>query len=437
MAAGKVAKSLAVLCAAALVAGVVWPRLADNVAPGGGDRVAYLRTYLPASVSNMLPAYETAAQKQAAQTTGGKPGPGAGGPPGGRGGPGAGGPGGRPPAAVVVGRASRGPLPFVIETVGTAQPVATVALRTRVDSYIEQVLVPDGAAVKAGDILVKLDDRQILAQIKQAEAQLAKDRTALDQAERDVRRFTELVAKNAGTQLNLENAKTAVASAKALIAGDQAQIDNLKVQLSYLTIRTPISGRVGTFSAKAGNIIRAGDNSTTGALGTVVQMSPIYITFSLAQRLLPEMRTSITDKTGFVEATPQGSSRSVRGRIALLDNTIDPATGTISIRAEFENADEFLWPGQLCNLRIVLRTDPDVVSIPRDATQSGQAGNFVFAVENGAAVVKPVKVLRTQDGRDIIETGLTGNETVVTDGALSLVNGARVQIRNATAKRDS
>ena len=442
MAAGRVGKTLAFLCAAALVAGVVWPKAADHVIPGGADRMASLRSHLPSFIVNMLPAHQTAAQQLAASAPGaqrpGGPGQGGtqGGPPGAGRGPG-GAQGGRPPAAVVVAKATRGPIPYIVETVGVVQPVATVSLRSRVDSYVEQILVPDGASVKAGDVLVKLDDRQIAAQIKQAEAQLARNRVSLDQAERDVRRFTELLAKNAGTQLNLDNARTSVAAAKALIASDQAQLENLKVQLSFLTIRTPISGRVGTFSAKAGNIIRSGDNSATGALGTVVQMSPIYVTFSLAQRMLPELRQSITDASGFVEATPQGATRSVRGKIAILDNSIDPATGTIAIRAEFENADEFLWPGQLCNLRIVLRTDQNVVSIPRDATQSGQNGNFVFVVENGAASVKPVKISRTQDGRDIVETGLNGSETVVTDGALSLVNGARVQIRNEPAKRDS
>ncbi len=449
MAAGKVAKSLALLSVLALAAGVVWPPLADHLMPGGGDRVASLRNFLPATVTTMLPAYRTAAQLQAERMAaaeksgegggspagqrpgGGRP-PGAGGPPGG----GRGGPGG-PVATVLVGRSSLGPLPFVIATVGTVQPIATVSLRTRTDAYVDQILAADGAIVKAGDILVKLDDRQLVAQVKQAEAQLSKDRAALEQAERDVRRFTELVAKNAGTQLSLDNAKTSVASAKALIAGDQAQIDNLKVQLSYLTIKTPISGRVGAFSAKAGNIIRAGDNSTTGALGTVIQMSPIYVSFSLAQHSLPELRASIASKAGYVEAVPQGSSRSAKGRISILDNTIDSATGTIAIRAEFENADEYLWPGQLCNLRIVLRTDENVVSIPRDATQSGQNGNFVFVVENGVVTVKPVTISRTQDGRDVVSSGLNGNEVVVTDGALSLVNGARVQVRNEPGKRDS
>ncbi len=450
MAAGKVAKSLALLGAVALAAGVAWPPLADHIMPGGGDRIASVRNFLPASVTNMLPAYRTAAQEQAerlaaadkpagegggnpaGQRSGGGRPPGAGGPAGG----GRGGPGG-PVSTVLVGKSTLGALPYVIEAVGTVQPIATVSLRTRTDAYVDQILAADGAAVKAGDTLVKLDDRQLVAQIKQAEAQLAKDRAALEQAERDVRRYTELFAKNAGTQLNLDNAKTSVASAKALIAGDQAQIDNLRVQLSYLTIKTPISGRVGAFSAKAGNIIRAGDNSTTGALGTVIQMSPIYVSFSLAQHLLPELRASITSKAGYVEAIPQGSTRATKGRISILDNTIDSATGTIAIRAEFENADEYLWPGQLCNLRVVLRVDENVVSIPRDATQSGQNGNFVFVVDNGVVSVKPVKISRTQDGRDVVSSGLNGNEVVVTDGALSLVNGARVQVRNEPGKRDS
>ena len=427
MAAGKVAKSLVLLSAAALCAGVAWPQLADRVAPGGADRIAVLRGYLPNFVSEKLPAYSSAAQQRAAGETAGAGRPGAGGPRG----------AGGPAAPVMTGKATRGDLPFVIDTVGTAQPISTVTLRTRVDSYVDQILVLDGASVKAGQTLVKLDDRQIIAQIKQAEATLARDRAALEKAERDVRRYTELLAKNAGTQLNLENSKSEVASAKALIASDQANIDNLKVQLSFLTIKTTISGRVGAFTTKPGNIIRAGDNSSTGAIGTVVQMSPIWVTFSLAQRLLPELRKSITNKTGFVEAIPQGSTRAAKGRVAILDNIIDSATGTITIRAEFENADEFLYPGQLCNLRIVVRIDPDVVSIPRDATQSGQSGNFVFAVENGIAVVKPVKILRTQDGRDIVESGLNGNEDVVIDGALALTHGVRVQIRNETARRAS
>lgn len=427
---GNVARGLVFASAAALAAAIVWPKLGDVVYPGGGDRVAGLRDYIPALISSHLPSYKSATQQAAAA----KP-PAAGGPPGrgGRGGP----PGGRPPVSVITGQATRGAVPYVVETVGNVLPVATVSIKTRVDSYITRIVVADGAKVKADDILVQLDSRQMVAQVAQAEASLARNRALLEQAQRDVRRFTELLARNTGTKINLDNARTQVLTAQAQILSDQAQVENLKVQLSYFTIKAPISGRIGTISAKAGNIIRAGDNSATGILGTIVQTSPIYVSFSLPQNLLPELRASIAAGTGLVTVKPQGTERTATGKIALLENTIDSATGTITVRALFENADEFLWAGQLCSVRLVLRTDENVVSVPRDATQSGQNGNFVFVVDKGVAQVKQVTISRTQDGRDIITSGLTGEETVVVDGALSLVNGARVQVRNQPPKRDS
>ncbi|MDB5532654.1 MAG: hypothetical protein JWO28_969, partial [Hyphomicrobiales bacterium] len=252
-----------------------------------------------------------------------------------------------------------------------------------------------------------------------------------------VARYTELLAKNAGTKINLDNAKTAAATAQANMASDRAQIDNLKIQLTWYTIKAPITGRVGSISVKAGNIVRAGDNTATGILATIVQTSPIYVAFSLAQFQLPDLRESIGAAGAEVQATPQGSRKASQGKIAFIDNTIDPTTGTVTVRASFDNVDEALWPGQLCNLRMVLRIDQDVVSIPRDATQSGQTGNFVYVVENGIARIRPVKVGRTQDGRDIILDGLKGDETLVLDGALALSNGARIVIRNEPAKKDS
>lgn len=421
MAFGNVAKSLILAGAAAVSAGILWPQLGEYVYPGGADRFAGLRSHLPASITAIMPAYTPAGQKAAlppanAPATGRPGGPG--------------GPGGRPPVSVSVAQVTRGDMPMVIETVGSVQPMAAVSIKTRVDSYIDKIAVPDGAPVKQGDILVRLDDRQIVAQIKQAEASLARNRALLEQAQRDVRRFAELLAKNTGTKINLDNARTQVATAQALILSDEAQIENLKVQLSYYTIRAPISGRIGTITAKAGNIIRAGDNSATGILGTIVQTTPIYVAFSLPQRMLGEIRAAIASGSGEVVATPQGTDRSAKGKLTLIENQIDAATGTITVRATFENADEFLWAGQLCTVRVVLRTEKNIVSVPREATQSGQTGNFVFVVSKGAVQVKPVTVLRTQDGRDIISSGLEGGETIVVDGALSLVNGSRVLIRS-------
>ena len=419
--------TLAGVGAAALIAAVVWPNAVNSIMPGSGPRIVALRSQLPAGVIAALPAHVEPGVNAA---SGARPAA-----PGGRG-PG-GGPNGRPPSPVITGKATRGPMPYIVNSVGTAQPIATVALKTRVDAQIEEIFAVEGGAVKAGDIIAKLDSRQIEAQIKQAEATLARDTVALEAANRDVGRFTELLAKNAGTKINLDNAKSAVATAQANIASDRAQMDNLKVQLTWYTIKAPIAGRVGLIGVKAGNIVRAGDNTAIGVLATIVQTKPIYVAFSLAQRLLPDLRASIGAAGAEVQATPQGGKKASHGKIAFIDNAIDPATGTVTVRASFDNEDEALWPGQLCNLRIALRIDQDVVSVPREATQAGQTGNFVYVVDNGVARIRPISLGRTQDGRDIILDGLKGDEILVTEGALALSNNARVVVRNEPAKKDS
>ncbi len=341
----------------------------------------------------------------------------------------------RPPVNVRVGKAERGAMPYLTEAVGTVQPIASVAIRSRIDAQIDSILVADGAPVKAGDVLVKLDARQVEAQIKQAQATLAKDRATLEQAERDVIRYNELLSRQTGTQVAFDNAKTAAASARAAIMGDEAQIENLNVQLSWYTIKAPISGRVSTFTQKAGNIIRSGDSTATGTLTTIVQTTPIYVSFSVPQRLLSDLRDAATRSDSEIVATPQGSTKSVTGKIAVIDNAIDPSTGTITVRAVFDNPDEVLWSGQLCSVRMQLRVDSDVVSVPREAVQSGQNGNYVYVVEDGTARVKPIELGRYQEGRQIVLKGITGGETVVVDGALALTNGARVETRGADAKK--
>lgn len=335
----------------------------------------------------------------------------------------------RPPVPVTVDTVQKAPMTVRVDAVGMAQPVASVALKTRVDAQIDTIHVADGAYVKAGDKLVKLDSRQIEAQIKQTEANIAKDTAAVEQAERDVARLTDLFGRGSGTQLNVDNAKTQLAAARAVLAADEALLENQKVQLSWYTLAAPITGRVGTFTAKAGNIVRAGDNTATGIIATIVQTSPIYVAFSIPQTSLPQVREALQNGHGEVRATPQGGQRTATGRISVIDNTIDTATGTIMIRALFENADDILWPGQLCNVRVTLRTEPDTVSIPRSATQSGQNGNFVYVIDNGVAKMRPIKVGRFQDGRDVIVDGLQGGETIVSDGALLLIDGARVEVR--------
>ena len=335
-----------------------------------------------------------------------------------------------PPVSVVVAKASRKELPWRVDAIGTAQPIASVALRTHVDATVDQVLVADGAAVKAGDVLFKLDARQAEAQLKGAQAQLGKDQAQLAQAKRDVARYTDLVARSATPVLNLDNARTAAATSEAAILGDLAAIDNLSVQLGWYTIAAPISGRVGTIAIKAGNIVRTGDNSAAGAFATINQISPIYVSFSITQKLLPAIREAMTNGA-VVIATPQGSKKSAEGKLALFENAVDSGTGTILAHAIFDNDDETLWPGQLCNLQLTLRNEPNTVVAPREAIQISQTGNYVFTIVDGAAHVQPVEVSRTQNGETVVTKGLNGDETLVVDGALLLVEGSRVEIREA------
>jgi multidrug efflux system membrane fusion protein len=436
---GRVGRSLIGLAVFFILVGLIWPGAANSILPGSGSGFAAIRSTF--GLDAILPAYvRPGAATQTADAPQGQQGQrgaqsGQNQNAGGRGGPG--GAQSRPPVPVILDTASRGALPVIVEAVGSAQAFATVQLRSRVDAHVDEIKVADGAVVKEGDVVALLDSRQVEAQIKQAEASLARNTASLEQARRDVARFEELLERSSGTKVNLDNARTQVASAQALIMGDRAQIENLKVQLSFYTIRAPISGRAGLINVKPGNIIRSGDATATGAIATIVQTKPIYVAFSVPQRLLAELREAEKAGGASVEARPQGATRVAKGVVAFIDNTIDTATGTITVRARFDNDDELLWPGQLCNLRIALRVEPDAVSIPRSATQAGQAGNFVYVVENGVARMRPVTIARTFEGRDVVSEGLKGGESIVVEGGLALFNGARIEARPANAKRDS
>jgi multidrug efflux system membrane fusion protein len=282
-------------------------------------------------------------------------------------------------------------------------------------------------------VLFELDSRGIEAQVKQAEANLARSRAQLEQAQRDVKRFELLTASDAGSKVQLDNGRTTVQTVQAQIHADEAALEALKVQLTYYTIRAPISGRVGIAGIKAGNIAKTGDGSVP--LAVINQISPIYVAFNVPQRLLPELREALAKGTSKVQATPQGLTEAVDGKVAVIDNNVDTTSGTITLRGIFENADEILWPGQLCDVRLVIRTEPDAITVPREAVQQSQSGLIVFVVEDGLARVRPVTVDRSLRGLSVVKTGLQGNETVVTDGQLLLTDGAKVETRAAPQQR--
>jgi membrane fusion protein, multidrug efflux system len=326
---------------------------------------------------------------------------------------------------VVVAKAVKASVPVRLEALGTVTTIASVLVKTRIDSEIVAVKFADGARVKQGEVLFVLDSRAIVAQIQQIEGNIARDQAQIEQADRDVRRYTELVAKSATPVVNLDNAKTQAAVYRAALKTDQAALENLRVQLSYCPIRAPISGRISTANAKVGNIARQAD---TVPLATINQISPIYVSFTVAQRNLPDVRAALAAETASLVAIIPGSSAQASGQVTMVENTVDPATGMVTIRATMPNQNEVLWPGTLVNTRLTLRTE-ERVTVPAEALQHGQSGTFVFVVKNGVATVRPVKVERTVDGQSAIESGLKEGDVVVTDGQLRLSNGSKVTVR--------
>jgi multidrug efflux system membrane fusion protein len=326
--------------------------------------------------------------------------------------------------AVAVARAETKRMPFRVESLGTVQPMVSVAVRSRVDSQVEKVHFADGASVKEGDLLYTLDARSIEAQIRQAEATLARDKAQLEKSDRDVERIKGLVDKGAATPVQLADARTNNEVLKATVAQNEATLQNLRVLRTYYEVRAPASGRVGVSAARPGAVVRASD--TAGPLAIVNQMAPIYVAFAVPERFVGDLRAAGDKAT--VTLTSQNAPPVGGGTVAFIENTVDPQTATILVRARFANQDERLWPGTLVNVQLTLRVDEGVV-VPIEAVQSGQRGTFAFVVERNIARVRPLTVARTIDGQALIADGLKPGETVVTEGQLSLRDGSRVDIK--------
>src|SRR5258706_7993853 len=327
--------------------------------------------------------------------------------------------------SVELAKAERKPVPVDVDSIGTVTPISSVALKSRVETTIVSVHFEDGARVSEGDLLFTLDARQIDAQIEQAEGMLAKDQAQLEGAQRDLRRFSDLIGKGATTQVNLDNAKTQADILIGTIKADQAALDNLKVQKSFTIIRAPFSGRISAANVKIGNFVRPAD---TAPLAVINQMAPVYVTFAIPQRVLVELRDAMATGSSKVIATIPGHQRSEDGKVAMVENSVDSTTGMITVRGIMNNESETLWPGILVATKLIIRIENSVV-VPTVAVQRSQNGNYVFVVKDGVARVSPVKVDRTFQGISVIAEGLSGDEDVVVDGQLLLSSGSRVEPR--------
>jgi RND family efflux transporter MFP subunit len=327
--------------------------------------------------------------------------------------------------SVELAKAERRAVPVDVDAIGMVTPISSVALKSRVETTIVSVHFEDGAKVAEADLLFTLDARQIDAQIEQAEGVLAKDQAQLEGAQRDLRRYGELIGKGATTQVNLDNAKTAADILIGTIKADQSALDNLKVQKSYTLIRAPFSGRISAANVKVGNFVRPAD---LAPLAVINQMAPVYVAFAVPQRVLVELREGMAKGESGVTATIPGHQRSETGKVAMVDNTVDSTTGMVTVRGIMNNENESLWPGTLVATKLVIRSENSVV-VPTVAVQRSQNGNYVFLVKEGVAKVQPVKVDRTFQGISVISEGLSGDESVVVDGQLLLSDGSRVEPR--------
>jgi len=329
--------------------------------------------------------------------------------------------------SIIVATAVKKKTPVTVEALGTVTPIASVAIKPRIDSEIATIQFADGARVREGDVLMTLDKRSIAAQIEAAEGLVARDQAQLEGAQRDVRRYTELVEKNATPVTNLDNAKTQSAVFSAAKLSDEGTLANLKVQLSYASIRAPISGRISAASVKVGNFVRSADLLP---IATIIQTAPIYVTFSVPQGTLPDIRKALAAETATIEASVPGETRGAGGAVTMIENTVDPGTGMVLVRATMPNTDEFLWPGTLVTTKLKLR-DEEAVTVPSAAVQVSQAGSFVFVVKDNKVAIKLVKIARVVGDETALASGVEDGETVVTDGFLQLTDGARVNIRQS------
>ena len=340
--------------------------------------------------------------------------------------------GARPAAAqaVVAGVAEVLPTPVQVSAIGTVQSIATVIIKSRVDGQIADVHFEEGQDVKEGDLLFTLDNRSFQAQLAQAEAILQRDRAQLERAQLELKRQTELADRGVASAQKLEDAQMAEKVLQAAIRASEAAAENARVNLSYTTIRSPITGRTGSVNLKRGNVVKSNDTSTNAVpLVTITQLRPIYVSFTIPERHLPDIRAALADSERLpaVVTMPSQPDKPITGMLTFVDNQVDAATGTITLKATFANDDIRLWPGQFVNVNLTLGIQAHAVVVPSPTIQIGQNGPYVFVIKEDSTVeLRLVRIDRTVGNRTVVASGLNAGERVVVDGQLRLNNGTRV-----------
>ena len=332
-----------------------------------------------------------------------------------------------PTVPVTVAVAEQRTVPFEITAPGAVEPMRAVAVTAQVTGIVTSVRFDEGDYVREGAVLFEIDPRPYRNALQQAEAALARDLIQLANARRQVERYQGLALNADITAEQYEALQTTASALEATVMSDSASVDNARLNLEYTSIRAPISGRTGSLLVKQGNVVRA-QGSTP--LVTVNQTDPILVRFGAPAPSLPTIRRFQSERL-VVRAQPSGDSTTLTGTLVFVDNAVDTTTGTIMLKARFDNSRGVLWPGEFVTATLVLYEERDVVVVPIPAVVDAEGGNYVYVVDGDArAEVRPVVVGRSVGDDVIVAEGLSGGETIVTDGQLRLVPGATVQIRN-------
>ena len=335
-----------------------------------------------------------------------------------------------PAVPVTVGTVERKDVPVIVRGIGTVQAYKTVAVKTRVDGQIVKVAFEEGQFVRTGDLLFQIDPAPFQAALDHADAAKRRDEAQLAGAKLDLERYGKLLGPGFQSRQSFDQQQATVEALTATVSLDQAAIDTAKVNLNYTEIRAPIDGRTGQRLVDLGNIVTAAQPAT---LVNITQLKPIFVNFTVPQDVTDEVRRHQAQGPLAVEAfASDDRSRLSVGKLTLVDNQIDTTTGTLHLKATFDNADERLWPGEFVNARLVVTVRKGAITVPQRAIMQGPEGPYAYIVKPDNTVQRQaVDVEETQDGLAVVSKGLAGIEKVVLDGQYRLTEGARVKIDTA------
>ncbi len=337
------------------------------------------------------------------------------------------------PVPVMVTKVVAKTVPFDIKAVGNAEAYSSVVIRTQIGGMITRQAVRDGQNVSKGDLLCVIDPRPFEIALKDAKAKLDRDIALLEKAQEDMNRYTRLVEKNVVSKEQYDQTATNTKALQATIRQDEASVERARLDLEYTSVRSPISGKVGSILLNEGNVIKANDDR---AIMSINQIQPIYVSFSVPERYLADIYQAMSQAEPEVTVFAEGDeANALKGELVASDNAVDKNTGTIRLKGLFANADNRLLPGQFLRVNLKLSETERALTVPSKAIQTGISGEFAYVVKSDNTVeLRPVRVARILDGQTVIESGLKIEDTVVTDGHILLTPGRSVEIRTGTGK---